>query len=163
MNETKSSESTLARLQHVVPIAIAFSFLFGGKWNFLHLNDPILRTAFWEILGTLITASGLLLAVLARKHLGKYWSGIITLKEGHRLIRTGPYRFARHPIYTGFLVAAFGSAVCLGKERGIYAVLLMGIAYVLKIRKEEKILISQFGEEYLIFQQEVKALIPRVL
>ena len=43
-------------------------------------------------------AAGLLFAVWGRLHLGKYWSGIITLKEGHRLIRTGPYRLVRHPL-----------------------------------------------------------------
>jgi Isoprenylcysteine carboxyl methyltransferase (ICMT) family len=66
-----------------------------------------------EYAGTAITILGLLFSVWARIHLGQYWSGIITLKEGHKLIRSGPYRFVRHPIYTGFITAMTGSAISM--------------------------------------------------
>jgi protein-S-isoprenylcysteine O-methyltransferase Ste14 len=50
------------------------------------------------------TASGML-GVWARRHLGSYWSGEIAIRVDHRLIRSGPYRFVRHPIYTAMLVS----------------------------------------------------------
>ena len=163
-NKTKESESPLSRLLHLAPIAVAFLGIFAKTFDV-----PFLKTRWLPEdsaagpLGALITGLGLSFAVWARNHLGKYWSGIITLKEGHALIRTGPYRFARHPIYTGFLFGALGSAISLGKIRGLAAVALVLIAYRRKIVVEEGVLIKQFGEEYHRFRREVKALIPFVL
>ena len=56
------------------------------------------------VLGAIMIAAGLGFAVWARAHLGRNWSGIVTVKEGHALVRTGPYRAVRHPIYTGLLL-----------------------------------------------------------
>ena len=53
----------------------------------------------------------------ARVHLGRLWSGVITRKEGHKLIDTGPYAFVRHPIYTGLFIALFVTAVVEARPR----------------------------------------------
>src|SRR3974390_314183 len=54
-------------------------------------------------------------------HLGENWNGTVTLKEGHELIRSGPYRFIRHPIYTGMLIAFAGTVLALGELSGLLA------------------------------------------
>jgi protein-S-isoprenylcysteine O-methyltransferase Ste14 len=74
-----------------------------------HHFEP--RTMSVAIVGTAFTWVGISLAVWARHHLGQFWSGRISLKEGHQLIRTGPYARLRHPIYTGLDLAAIGSAL----------------------------------------------------
>jgi len=54
-------------------------------------------------LGAVVVAAGLGFAVWARRHLGRNWSAAVTLKKDHALIRTGPYRYVRHPIYAVWL------------------------------------------------------------
>jgi protein-S-isoprenylcysteine O-methyltransferase Ste14 len=78
------------------------------------------------------------------------------------LIRGGPYKYARHPIYTGLLGVFFGSAVALGELRGLLAVALAFAAFLVKSRREEKLMVGHFGAEYEAYRREVKALIPYV-
>ena len=156
-----SAEPIPQRLAHLTPIAIGFALLFSRAPTFRPLEVRYLPTAAAP-LGTLIVAAGLAFMVYARVHLGMYWSGRITLKEGHQLIRTGPYRTVRHPIYTGLLTGILGTAVTQGQVAGILALALVTAAYAIKIRREEAALKTQFGEEYERFQREVSALIPFV-
>jgi len=159
--KTKKSEGILLRLQHLLPMAIGFVLIFGVFHRAL-IFGPLYSNEIAEVIGDCLTAGGLLFAVWARAHLGKYWSGIITLKEGHRLIRTGPYRLVRHPIYTGFLLGAFGSAITAGTGDAMIGFVIMASAYVIKIVREEAVLTSEFGEEYARFKKEVAALVPFV-
>lgn len=110
--------------------------------------------------GVAVAAAGMGFAAWARYHLGQYWSGRVTIKAGHRLIRSGPYALARHPIYTGILVGMVGTAVAVGEVRGIVAALLVLLAYARKIPLEERWLLDQFGPEYERYRREVRALIP---
>lgn len=122
---------------------------------------PSRRTFFCA--GLAILVLGLSFTVWARYHLGQYWSGTIALKEGHRLIRTGPYAIVRHPIYTGVVLGMIGTAVAQGEARSILAVVLLVGSYLRKIRIEEAWLVHQFGDEYRTYQKEVKALIPGMM
>ena len=109
--KTKSSESYLGKLQHVLPMYAAYYLIFTRHRAFL-IYGELYDTGWknWIVYpGLLLTAAGIGFAIWARLHLGRYWSGIITLKEGHKVITTGPYRWVRHPIYTGWLAGMFGS------------------------------------------------------
>lgn len=68
-------------------------------------------------LGILLTALGLGIAIAARVTLGRNWSAAVEIKEDHALIRSGPYRYVRHPIYSGILLALLGSAIALDRWR----------------------------------------------
>lgn len=88
----------------------------------------------------------------------------MTLKQDHTLTRSGHYRFVRHPIYTGLLLAIFGSGViALGQWRGVVSLTLATAAFLRKIRIEEQFLREQFGDADNRYRQEVPALIPGVL
>lgn len=80
---------------------------------------------------------GLGIAIWARRHLGRNWSAEVRLKEGHALVRSGPYARVRHPIYPG-LLAMTGTALVVGEWRGVVAALLVLLAFVLKSRVEEE-------------------------
>ena len=111
------------------------------------------------ITGIVLTIAGLGFSAWARLHLGKYWSGMVMLKVGHRIIRTGPYRIVRNPMYTGLLIAYVGAAIAIG-ELLAFVALGIGIAAVwVKIKAEEEILFEKFGEEYLQYKREVRAAI----
>jgi protein-S-isoprenylcysteine O-methyltransferase Ste14 len=113
--------------------------------------------------GLAITILGLGLAVWARVHLGKNWSSRPTIRVGHTLVRTGPYRFVRNPIYTGLLVGFAGTAIVIGAFWAFALILFLLAAFLMRIREEEKILFGEFGEEYEKYRREVKALIPYLL
>ena len=154
-------EPVLSRLGHLLPLfAAAYlldadrlpgGFLGGRLW-------PSTEATFWT--GVALLAGGLAFSVWARIHLGRNWSGTVTVKEDHELIRTGPYRLVRHPIYTGLLLGILGSALPQGEWRGVVAVLIVLVALWRKLRLEERWMGEVFGAAYANYRREVRALVP---
>jgi protein-S-isoprenylcysteine O-methyltransferase Ste14 len=103
------------------------------------------------------------LGVWARRHLGCYWSGEIAIKVDHRLIRSGPYRFVRHPIYTAMLGMFAGTAVVSGQLHAALGLAMAGFAYWRKIRLEEANLRKAFGPEYDAYRRATGSLVPKLL
>ena len=97
----------------------------------------------------------------AVRALGKQWSLQARVLEGHALIREGPYRFVRHPIYTGMLGMIIAAGLAWSHWIGfIIAVLLFSIGTVIRVRSEEKLLREQFGEKFDDYKRSVPAVIP---
>lgn len=122
------------------------------------------RAELWSLTGLALTALGAAIAIAARAYLGGNWSASVTIKEGHELIRTGPYALVRHPIYSGLLIAAAGTAVAFGQTRNLIALPILIAAFRLKQLNEERLLIETFGDQYRAYQQAVRsAMIPFLL
>jgi protein-S-isoprenylcysteine O-methyltransferase Ste14 len=135
---TRWRESCASQLLYRVPLLLAASLLAVPDFLPLLLTKRFLPPGPGAaLLGTIVVALGLGLAIWARWHLGRNWSATITLKEGHSLVRTGPYRYLRHPIYAGLLLGLVGTAAAIGEWRGILAVALALTAFVRKILVEE--------------------------
>jgi len=98
----------------------------------------------------------------ARYCLGRNWSGMVTIKEDHTLVRHGPYRLARHPIYTGLSFTLLGSALVFGELHCLIGAALAFFEWKRKSLIEERFMIEEFGRDYLEYRREVKALIPFV-
>ena len=131
----------------------------GQKLTWLHARFlPQTLIGYW--LGLLMVVLGLAFAVWARAYLGRNWSGTVTVKEDHELIRTGPYGIVRHPIYTGLLFAILGSAVAFGEWRGLLAFGFLTLAFVFKLRREERFMSESFPNDYARYRAEVPVLIP---
>ena len=116
--------------------------------------------SFSQVAGSVLCILGVALAIWARHTIGTNWSGIITLKEGHALVQTGPYVIVRHPIYSGLILAMLGSAIVLGELRGLLSVGLMPLSFTRKMNDEERLMKTQFPKEYPEYQARVKRLIP---
>ncbi|MGA7217116.1 MAG: isoprenylcysteine carboxylmethyltransferase family protein [Candidatus Sulfotelmatobacter sp.] len=114
------------------------------------------------VAGVVLTWLGIALALWARWHLGKYWSARITIKEGHKLIRTGPYARLRHPIYSGLDLAAIGSALAIDQWRCVAGVCLIILGYWIKARREEAMLSAQFGADFQEHCRHTGFLLPRL-
>ena len=108
-----------------------------------------------------IVVIGICVAVWARLVLGRNWSPRPSMKEQHELVTTGPYTFVRHPIYTGMLLAMFGSALT-GSVFAIVICVLGGVMFLSRIPREEKIMLDLFPSEYPPYQARTKRLIPLV-
>lgn len=115
------------------------------------------------VAGIAITLAGLGLTIWARLHLGTNWSGQTVIRVRHTLVRTGPYRFVRNPIYTGLLVAFGGTALVIGEAWAFVVLFIFLVSFLARIRAEEKVLVEEFGESYIKYKKEVKALIPFLL
>lgn len=160
VRRAKRALSGGARTLLIVEVLVAIWLLSTNRFQGTWLAAPILRPSaaqFW--IGAAVTVLGLGFSVWARVYLGEFWSGNVTLKEGHRLIRTGPYAHVRHPIYTGILLAMVGSAIAMDEPRAILAVAVMFVSFLRKLSKEEEWLTEEFGEEYLKYKREVRMLL----
>jgi protein-S-isoprenylcysteine O-methyltransferase Ste14 len=158
---TRRRESLGSRLAHIVPLTLGGVLL---AWHAAPLGVfrdrlwPSSFAAYW--IGVALIALGLAFSVWARVHLGGNWSGSVTVKEAHELIRSGPYRYVRHPIYTGLLAAVLGSAIAAGTLRAVLGLLIIAVALVRKSRIEERFMRETFPGEYQRYCAQTPALIP---
>jgi protein-S-isoprenylcysteine O-methyltransferase Ste14 len=102
------------------------------------------------------------LAIWARIHLGTNWSSRVRVAEGHELVRSGPYRLVRHPIYTAMLGMCAGTTIVAGQYHALLGTLLVLAAYIRKTRLEENILRDEFGSVYDDYRRHSWALVPGI-
>jgi protein-S-isoprenylcysteine O-methyltransferase Ste14 len=141
--------TSVAQLMLVLPVP-------GLRARFLPLALPV-----W-LAGLAIEALAVVLTLWARRVLGKNWSGAIATNVDHELIRTGPYRSVRHPIYTGIIGTFLGVTLVSGEWHALIGLVLTLIAYARKIRMEEAHLRQAFGPAYAEYAQHSWRLIPGV-
>ena len=150
-------------LYYGIPVVLGYYLMFSRNIGIPWLQHRFVpRTPAVVIAAIVITLAGLLFAVWARVYLGRNWSSAPMIRENHQLIRGGPYRFVRHPIYTGILLAMVGTFLANGKVRGALAVLLVWFAWTIKSRMEEEFMLRTFGVEYEDYRRTTGALFPRL-
>ena len=160
--KTEKREPSAERFGHMLLMAAGYILLFQRTENWGVLNRRFLPDALWIAwLGSAITFAGVLFAIWARWNLGKNWSAAVTIKQGHQIIRTGPYAHIRHPIYTGMLIGVIGTALAIGEYRGLLAFAIILFGFYRKARKEEAFLAANFGEPFLEHKQRTGFFLPR--
>src|SRR5580700_9935918 len=151
----KTSESKGSRAVHVFLANAALLLEIAplrGLGRFLPASSLVMTA------GLAVEAVGLFLTIWSRRHLGRNWSGEITIKVDHQLIRSGPYRILRHPIYTGILLMYLGTALIHCELHGLLGFVIVTVAYIRKIRVEETALSSAFGDDYTKYRRQTWAL-----
>jgi protein-S-isoprenylcysteine O-methyltransferase Ste14 len=144
---TRSSESAASRRTHVRLLNTAFVFLFFLPVSVLGQRF-VPDSLWWVALGLGMQIGAGILGVSARRHLGRNWSGAITVAQDQQLVTSGPYRVLRHPIYVAMIGMFVGSAIAIGKWHALIGVALILVAYARKIPLEEKSLRGVFGPAY---------------
>src|SRR5215469_9647828 len=112
------------------------SHLFENSWKWLNEKFPPASAIVW-LIGLFLPMVGIGISIWARLTLGANWSGVVTLKKDHELIRSGLYRWIRHPIYTGILLAVIGTALARGHLRGWLGFVVLWGNFFFKARREE--------------------------
>jgi protein-S-isoprenylcysteine O-methyltransferase Ste14 len=147
----------------MVPLAVGGALLAWPhpRWNALawRLWPPSINS-YW--IGVALVIPGLAFAIWARVHIGSNWSGTVTVKEDHQLIRSGPYAWVRHPIYTGLITALLGTTVASGTVHAAIGLAIIVVSFVRKLRIEEEFMRATFPGEYERYSALVPALIPFV-
>lgn len=123
----------------------------GGS---LAVSSPILGA-----IGAVVFAAGIAVAIWARVHLGRNWGMPMTQKAEPELITSGPYRFVRHPIYSGLLAGVLGTALATNLI-GVIIVAILGVYFYYSASVEEKNLTATFPTAYPAYQATTKMLIP---
>ena len=136
---------------------VAFLLVRVFHGDSLVVHSPVLGA-----IGAALLAAGLLLAVWARVHLGRNWGMPMTERAEPELVTSGPYRFVRHPIYSGLLLGLLGTALATDLLGLILAVPLGGYFYY-SASVEEKNLSATFPTAYPAYRAATKMLIPFVL
>lgn len=119
-------------------------------------NDELVLTV-----GFIMFLSGLALAIWARIYLGKNWGMPMTQKEDPELVRSGPYSYIRHPIYTGILLAIIGSVVAGGLFWLVFLIITAPY-FIYSAVIEERLMMEQFPKVYPSYKGKTKMLIPFV-
>lgn len=139
----------------VVLVAVVLLRLF--KTGALAVHSPIL-----QVVGLILFASGLCLAVWARIYLGRNWGMPMTERAEPELVTSGPYRFVRHPIYSGLLLALLGTALATNLY-WLIALAFLGAYFTYSATVEERLMTTSFPGEYASYRAHTKMLIPFVL
>ena len=161
VKQTARREPFVSRVLHLGPMVFAAMILASPGLGIPGLSARIVPWAPWVFwLGVAVTGGGLAFAVWARRTIGRNWSAIVTLKQDHELVTSGPYALVRHPIYTGLLLGFLGWAIAVDRWRGPLAVLIVFLALLRKYRLEERWMRERFGAAYDTYRARVKALVP---
>jgi protein-S-isoprenylcysteine O-methyltransferase Ste14 len=162
VKKTAKRQNPAERILYLVFMAAGFFLLYQENPNWGPLNRRFVPDLFWIAwLGSALCAAGVLFAIWARRTIGKEWSAEVQIKEGHQLIRSGPYAHIRHPIYTGLLLATLGTALVIGEYRGLLAVAMFLIGFTRKARKEESFLAGEFGAAFEEHRRHTGFYLPR--
>ena len=139
-------------------LAVAFiAFFSHPEWR-IPVAQPALS---W--LGIAMVWAGMAFRLWAVQTLGAFFRVTVVLQDGHQLVAAGPYRWLRHPAYTGSIVSMTGIGLALGNWVSLAAMaLLPALAIAYRIYAEERALTEQFGEAYRDFRKTRSAVIPFV-
>jgi protein-S-isoprenylcysteine O-methyltransferase Ste14 len=159
---TEKTELFASRYGVMLLMILGYYCLFGHGTPIAILQTRFVpKTEAILVLGGILAYLGIAFAIWARYHLAENWSARVTIKVGHELVRSGPYSHFRHPIYSGILLAMLGTATAIGELRGLLGVCFVLVAFSIKARKEEAMLIAQFGSAFEEHRRHTGFLLPR--
>jgi protein-S-isoprenylcysteine O-methyltransferase Ste14 len=124
-----------------------------------------INVARWPIfvVGLAIMLFGIALRQWSVMALGKFFTVQVRVREGQTVVDTGPYRYVRHPSYTAIMLTFVGMGVALENWLSLLAlVIIPTIGLVVRIRVEERALLTALGEPYREFSQSRDRLIPKI-
>jgi protein-S-isoprenylcysteine O-methyltransferase len=149
------------RSQRILWITILVCLLFALIFKKLTLIPIQIDYFPRQIIGLFIFAAGLALRYVAVLKLGRLFTTNVSIHNEHRLIVDGPYRWIRHPAYTGLIMAMVGAGLAMGDYIGILILVAPTIGvFNYRIAIEEKLLINKFGQAYLEYSHQTKKLLP---
>jgi protein-S-isoprenylcysteine O-methyltransferase len=111
--------------------------------------------------GIALMLAGIAFRFYAMSVLGRFFTYDVAVHAGQTVVEAGPYRYIRHPSYTGALVTLVGLGLALGNWAGLLALLAcMGAAYAYRISVEEAALLAALGEPYKQYVRRTCRLVP---
>jgi protein-S-isoprenylcysteine O-methyltransferase Ste14 len=136
-------------------VAVGFAFIFRGA-------GLGLLPAWVEWPGLALMLLGIVLRSWSILLLGRFFSVRVEMQAGHQVVTAGPYRYIRHPAYTGSMITLAGMGLALGSWVGaLLIVVIFRVVYSYRVRVEESFLLSSLGEEYRAYMEGTGRFVPR--
>lgn len=168
-HERRARKTPVARSargrREIVLLSISFSGL--GLIPFIHVTTGVFKFANYPFqpalawLGALVAVGSLLLFHRTHRALGRNWSVSLDLRDSHKLVTYGVYRYVRHPMYSAFWLWAIAQALLLPNfVAGFSGLVGFGTLYLLRVRHEERLMIEGFGSEYTEYMARTGRVIP---
>jgi protein-S-isoprenylcysteine O-methyltransferase Ste14 len=159
-NRTRSNlrDPTLAVVVVCLGVAIALGF------RVAHVHRTILGGG-WApfVAGYVVLAAGIVLRAWAILTLGRFFTPTVQIQQGQRVVESGPYRYVRHPSYTGMLVALIGLGIALDDWLSLLILAVLPLTGILvRIRYEESVLTEALGDDYREYAARTPRLVPGV-
>jgi len=143
---------------------IASIFMSGYIGSALSSSGIAMLPSWVSYLGIVLMVLGILLRQWSIAVLGRFFSPIVATQKGQKVVDDGPYRLVRHPSYTGLLLILVGLGVAWQSWGAVLLlVVISGLALYYRMYAEERVLISELGDEYIKYSKRTKRLIPYVL
>ena len=134
---------------------------------FIWIATPVLSFADYPlrpvpfIAGILCLALGLSFLYRSHAELGANWSITLEVREKHQLVTQGIYRHVRHPMYSALLLYSSGQALALPNwVAGPSYLVAFGLLFALRVSREERMMLEQFGQDYQAYMARTKRLVP---
>jgi len=143
---------------HVITIALILAISLSV---YFRLNNIGTLTGLFQWLGLVLMIAGSAFRQWALIHLGRFFSRSVQVEAEHRVITTGPYRWIRHPAYTGMILIYTGMIMALGTWLGTFVTFMLVTGSLLyRIRVEEQTLLTALGNEYREYIKNTWQLFP---
>lgn len=160
---TQERDRPGSQVLYRAPMLLAYVLAFSPLLWVGVLGQPwVPRNSTEQLVGAAVTVAGVAFAIWARLSIGRNWSGVVTVKEEHELIRRGPYAWIRHPIYTGLIAAMIGTALVIDRWACVLATFILATSFVFKSRIEEQFMRRTFGPDYEEYCGHTGAFLPRI-
>ena len=162
-NLSKGEQNKRVRRQSVVLLVLApllFGMLFFIPFADRRSIGVMMAGQGLRWLGLFLYGLGLALMSWSRAALGRMYSGEVTIQKSHQLIKTGLYRYIRHPIYLGMLCSALGLSFLFRSWIGLAVMIPIMAGLLFRIGDEEAVLHKEFGSEWETYHQQSWCFIP---
>lgn len=147
----------LKQLFIIIFLGVALSINFDAVFRY---NNLMVLTIYLFWVGSIITVLGIVLRVFSVLTSRKAFTVYVQINSQQNIIKNGPYKYLRHPAYSGSILSLIGIALCF---RSILSLVIISFIYSYRIIIEEKALEKSFGQEYLDYEKSTWRIIPFII
>lgn len=135
-------------------------YIFSDWFSFADYYLPLV----FQVTGLLLIVPMAWLFYRSHKDLGSNWSVSLEIREGHNVVNTGVYKRIRHPMYTAIFLWCICQALLLNNYiSGLSGLWSFGLLYIFRVKREEEMMMEEFGNEYFDYAKKTKRIIPFIL